>query len=53
MVALGVLNPQDLNAPDEVLRSAAREFGSTIEDAVKVRTRQLSSQWNLSQLMAA
>ena len=43
-VALGVLNPQDLNAPDEILRSAVREFGSTIEDAVKVRTRQISSQ---------
>jgi hypothetical protein len=38
------LNPQDINAPDEVLRRAVREFGSTIEDAVKVRTRQINSE---------
>jgi hypothetical protein len=44
IVALGIWNPQDVNAPDEILRSAAHEFGFTIEDAVKVRTRQLSAQ---------
>ena len=44
IVALGILNPQDVNAPDEFLKSAAREFGSTIEDAVKVRTRQIPNQ---------
>jgi hypothetical protein len=44
IVALGIWNPQDVNAPDEILKSAAHEFGSTIEDAVKVRTRQTSAQ---------
>jgi hypothetical protein len=44
IVGLGIWNPQDVNAPDEILRSAAHEFGFTIEDAVKVRTRQLSAQ---------
>jgi hypothetical protein len=42
MVALGILNPQDVNAPDEFLKNTAREFGSTIEDAMKVRTREVS-----------
>jgi hypothetical protein len=44
IVALGIWNPQDVNAPDELLKSAAHEFGSTIEDAVKVHTRQISAQ---------
>jgi hypothetical protein len=44
VVALGILNPQDVSAPDTFLTNAAREFGSTIEDAVKVRTRQIASQ---------
>jgi hypothetical protein len=44
VVALGVLNPQNVNAPDELLRRAAREFGSTIEDAVKVHTRQVPNE---------
>jgi hypothetical protein len=44
IVALGVLNPQDVNTPDEALKRAAREFGSSIEDAVKVHTRQISGQ---------
>ena len=44
IVALGILNPQDVNAPDEALKRAAHEFGSTIEDAVKVHTRQISGQ---------
>ena len=44
IVALGIWNPQDVNAPDEILKSAAHEFGSTIEDAIKVRTRQTSAQ---------
>lgn len=44
IVALGIWNPQDVNAPDAILKSAAHEFGSTIEDAVKVRTRQTSAQ---------
>lgn len=33
-----------MNAPDEILKGAGLVFGSTIEDAVKVRTRQLSAQ---------
>lgn len=44
IVALGIWNPQDVNAPDELLRNAAHEFGSTIEDAIKVHTRQISAQ---------
>ena len=44
IVALGIWKPQDVNSPDEILKSAAHEFGSTIEDAVKVRTRQTSAQ---------
>ena len=44
VVALGILNPQDVSAPDAFLTNAAREFGSTIEDAAKVRTRQIPSQ---------
>ena len=44
IVALGIWNPQDMNAPDELLKSAAHEFGSTIEDAAKVHTRQISAQ---------
>lgn len=44
IVALGIWNPQDVNAPEELLKSAAHEFGSTIEDAVKVHTRQISAQ---------
>ena len=44
IVALGILNPQDVNAPDEVLKRAAHEFGSTIEDAKKVHTRQIPNQ---------
>jgi hypothetical protein len=44
IVALGIWNPKDVNAPDELLKSAAHEFGSTIEDAVKVHTRQISAQ---------
>jgi hypothetical protein len=43
IVALGVLSPQDVNTPDEFLRNAAIEFGSTIEDAAKVHSRQISS----------
>jgi hypothetical protein len=43
IVALGILNPGDVNAPDEFLKSAANAFGATIEDAVKVHTRQISS----------
>jgi len=43
IVALGILNPHDVNAPDEFLKTAAQQFGSTIEDAVKVDTRQISS----------
>ncbi|MGA2555190.1 MAG: ATP-binding protein [Verrucomicrobiota bacterium] len=41
IVALGILKPQEVNAPDNVLKSTAREFGSTIEEAAKVRTRQI------------
>jgi len=41
VVALGILNPQEVTAPDEFLKSAAREFGSSIEDAAKVHTRQI------------
>ena len=44
VVALGILNPQNVSAPDEFLKNAAHEFGSTIKDAVKVRTREISSQ---------
>lgn len=44
VVALGILNPQDVNAPDEFLKNAAREFGTTIEDAAKVHTRQIPGQ---------
>jgi FAD/FMN-containing dehydrogenase len=44
IVALGIWNPQDVNAPDELLKTAAHEFGSTIEDAAKVHTRQISAQ---------
>jgi uncharacterized protein YuzE len=44
IVALGIWNPQDINAPDEILKSAAHEFGSTIEEALKVHTRQISAQ---------
>ncbi|HWV99785.1 MAG TPA: ATP-binding protein [Candidatus Acidoferrum sp.] len=43
IVALGILNPAEVNAPDELLKSAAHAFGATIEDAVKIRTRQISS----------
>jgi hypothetical protein len=44
VVALGIWNPQDINAPDEILKSAGHEFGSTIEEALKVHTRQISAQ---------
>ena len=44
IVALGILNPQDINAPDEFLKTASHEFGSTIEDAIKVHSRQISGQ---------
>jgi hypothetical protein len=44
IVAFGILNPQDVTTPDDFLKSAAHEFGPTIEDAVKVRIRQLPSQ---------
>jgi hypothetical protein len=44
IVALGILDPQYVNAPDEFLKDAAQKFGSSIEDAIKVHTRQMPSQ---------
>jgi Putative DNA-binding domain len=44
IVALGILNPQDVKAPDQLLKTAATEFGSSIEDASKVRARQIPAQ---------
>jgi hypothetical protein len=43
-VALGILNFRDITAPDELLKSTAQKFGSTIEQALKVRTSQTSSE---------
>jgi acid stress-induced BolA-like protein IbaG/YrbA len=44
IVAFGILNPQEVAKPDDFLKSAADQFGPTVEDAVKVRLRQLPSQ---------
>ncbi len=44
IVALGILNPQEVRAPDDLLKNTAREFGSTINEAMKVRSRQISGE---------
>jgi len=43
-VVLGILNFRDINAPDDLLKNTARKFGSTIEEALKVRTGQTSAE---------
>jgi len=43
-VVFGILNFREINAPDELLHATARKFGSSIEDALNVRTGQTSSE---------
>jgi hypothetical protein len=44
IIAFGILNPEEVAKPEDLLKSAAHQFGPTIEDAVKVRLRQIPSQ---------